>query len=59
MSQLWSSQDPIVGYIFLSKETINGKDLIIPSVWSKNEIEPKPFTLFSSNLRDPIELGYL
>ena len=39
------------------RETINGKDLIIPSVWSKNEIEPNPFTLFSSNSREPIEFG--
>ncbi len=30
---------------------------MIPSVWSKNEIEPNPFALFSSFSNDPIECG--
>ena len=46
-----------MGYNFLSKRTIKGNERIIPSVWSKNDIEPSPFTLFSSFSREPIEYG--
>ena len=48
----------MVGYNLFCKRTTNGKDLIIPSVWSRKEIEPKPFALSSNFSSDPIEYGY-
>ena len=49
------NSNPKVGNNLLSNLTIKGRERIIPSDWSKNDIDPNPFTLFSNLSNDPIE----